>query len=574
MTGKGILLFFALFYILLSFWSRGYSSEPPASVRTSPAAEGQGINGAVLQNLFTKARKDGRVRVIARLRAAFVPEGKISASHEVSGQRSGISRLQASLKGSLSGYGVGEIKTFKYIPYVALEADETTLRALASNPLVAGIEEDALSPPLLGQSISIVGADVAWSSGYSGQGWTVAVLDTGVDSSHGFLRGKIVSEACYSTTRALLSAASLCPNGESSQTGSGAGINCPGTIEGCDHGTHVAGIVAGKGSFINGVAKDADLISIQIFSKINSATECGGDTKLPCILTFTSDQILALERVYELRSAYNIAAVNMSVGSGDFASHCDFAVPALRDAVANLRSVGIPTVAASGNDGYIDRMTSPACLSNAVSVGATAKSDVVADYSNSASFLNLLAPGDHIFSSVPGDFFEVKSGTSMAAPHVSGAWAILRRYKPSASVDEILSALTSTGVPVTDARNGITKPRIRIDAAMKSLGADCSSAVSPALTVFVPVFTLDGSSFWLDLQYLPGRSDLLFRVTNFGRLTDSAPFAGCSPATFSTSTLTMRIPDLRLGGVSYWVDLLYVGQGSDLLLKVTDYGLN
>ena len=57
----------------------------------------------------------------------------------------------------------------------------------------------------------------------------------------------------------------------------------------------------------------------------------------------------------------------------------------------------------------------------------------------------------------------------MATPHVVGAWAVLKSRVPSATVDQVLSALTTTGVSVTDSRNGITKPRIRLDAALNAL---------------------------------------------------------------------------------------------------------
>jgi hypothetical protein len=58
----------------------------------------------------------------------------------------------------------------------------------------------------------------------------------------------------------------------------------------------------------------------------------------------------------------------------------------------------------------------------------------------------------------------------MAAPHVTGAWAILKQKKPSATVDEVLTALTSTGLPITDPKNGIAKPRIRVNQALQAIG--------------------------------------------------------------------------------------------------------
>ena len=104
-----------------------------------------------------------------------------------------------------------------------------------------------------------------------------------------------------------------------------------------------------------------------------------------------------------------------------------------------------------------------ACVSTAVSVGNTGKDDVVWPSSNVASFLSLFAPGGGIVSSYPGGLWATASGTSMATPHVTGAFAVLKQAAPSASVSAILTALQQTGIPIVDTRPGgnATRPRIR-----------------------------------------------------------------------------------------------------------------
>ena len=103
-------------------------------------------------------------------------------------------------------------------------------------------------------------------------------------------------------------------------------------------------------------------------------------------------------------------------------------------------------------------LASPACISSAVSVGSTddgsygTTKDLVSDFSNSSPELDLLAPGRWITSSIPGGNFLPYPGTSMAAPHVAGAWAILKSKAPDASVEQVLSVLKQTGVPITDSR--------------------------------------------------------------------------------------------------------------------------
>jgi len=200
-------------------------------------------------------------------------------------------------------------------------------------------------------------------------------------------------------------------------------------------------------------------------------------------------------------------------GTGRFTSPCDTGAvqSAGKVIIDNLRSVGIVTVIASGNEGFIDGLSFPACISTAVSVGSTTKSDVVSSFSNSASFLSLLAPGESITSSVPGGAFAVESGTSAAAPHVAGAWAILKQAKPAATVSQILTALTSTGVPITDPKNGLTKPRIRVNLALQnlvvtgvSLTPSLPSPQPPGASVLWTAAATGGSApqcrFWTQLQ--------------------------------------------------------------------------
>ena len=134
-----------------------------------------------------------------------------------------------------------------------------------------------------------------------------------------------------------------------------------------------------------------------------------------------------------------------------------------KPSIDQLRSLGVATIIASGNDGFSDGIGFPACISSAVSVGSTTKSDNVSIFSNSAAILDLLAPGSSITAPVPGGGTGVKSGTSMATPHVVGAWAVIKERSPSASVADLLAELTNNGVMITDSRNGLTRPRISLN---------------------------------------------------------------------------------------------------------------
>ena len=309
-------------------------------------------------------------------------------------------------------------------------------------------------------------------AGHSGAGTAVAILDTGVQGGHAFFGGRVVSEACYSTTGA--SSTSVCPGGVTSSTSPGSGANCSASVTGCDHGTHVAGIAAGQGGGIYGVAKDASIIAIQVFSQFGSASSCGA-LVAPCALSYTSNLMSGLQRVLALKDTYAIASANVSIGGGVYTAQCDAANSGLKSVIDSLRAAGIVTIIASGNGGASTGLSAPACISTAVSVGSTTKADAVASYSNSASFLQLLAPGSAIYASLPGGLYGTKSGTSMAAPHVAGAWAVARSKKPTATVDEILMAFKSTGPSILDSRNGVRLPRIDVTAALSQLSSQVST---------------------------------------------------------------------------------------------------
>jgi hypothetical protein len=342
-------------------------------------------------------------------------------------------------------------------------------------------------PPTQAQSVPLVTAKNAWTTGFTGGGYygvgkrqDIAILDTGVQGAHEFLAGKVVSEACFSTTSTAGNATTVCPNGLSTQIGAGAGVNCNLSVAGCDHGAHVAGIAAGANATcaLYGVAPGSKIIAIQVFSRFTDGsgkTPCAhAGLASPCVQTFPSDQIAGLNQVFALRSTFNIAVVNMSLGSGQFTSNCD--TDARKASIDNLRAAGIATIISSGNSGFTNAFGAPACISTAISVGSTDDGssgttvDQVSNFSNGASFLHLLAPGQWINSSVPGvGTYTNFSGASMAVPHVTGAWAVLKSAAQAASVGEVLSALVATGVPVRDTRNNITKPRIRVNEAIAML---------------------------------------------------------------------------------------------------------
>lgn len=474
------------------------------------------------QHMLSLASDQGEYRVIVGVRAAFEPEATL-APVALEAQRRSIRTLQEERVRRIEQQARGKLLTrFETIPYLSLVVDADGLAELLLDPDVTSIEPDRLSRPMLETSTALIGATTLWEAGTTGEGWTVAVLDSGVEKTHPFLANKVTEEACYSNASGRGGGTTLCPNGQSTQTTAGAGVACSSSLAGCAHGTHVAGIVAGRSPARSGVAKDANVFAIQVFTKFTRASDCGDETP-PCIRSYSTDQIAALERVYARRSARSIAAVNMSLGGGKFAGSCDTDNSALKAQIDNLRAAGIPTVIASGNEGYDGFMSAPACITTAVSVGSTTKGDAISYFSNHSSRVTLLAPGDSIYSSVLDGGYGYKSGTSMATPHVAGAFALLRQALPDASVGTLVDALRNTGKPVE--RAGVSRPRIRVADALESI------------TIEPPVFSPPPSAFTGSVTVTlttptPGAS---IRYTTDG----SDPSASRGTLIFSGQTVTL-----------------------------------
>ncbi len=414
--------------------------------------------------LAERAEREGRVPVIVRLDAP-AKWGQETASARAT-RRAAVARAADRALAAIGGPARPDLRRYEALPLLALEASPRDLAELAASETVLSIEEDRRNWPDLAQSGLLVGATVSSAAGLRGDGSAIAIVDTGVESTHPFFAGRVVAQACFSFGRD-------CPNGQKTDFGPNAGEPCT-YAPLCWHGTHVAGISAGEGPSYDGVAPAAEVIAIQV----SSETMCGVPPT-PCVTLYDSDAIAALDYIADtLAPSFPIASVNMSFG-GDIAYNnealCDSQNSSFKQAIDALRALGIASVAAAGNDSNPNGIDSPACISSAVAVGATTDTtDVVWVGSNADELLELWAPGTNITSSMLGGNFSTQTGTSMATPHVAGAFAVLRQADPAASVSTLEAALEDTGVPVTDTRNGLTRPRIQVDDAARSLApAQC-----------------------------------------------------------------------------------------------------
>lgn len=416
-------------------------------------------------NLLRRAEAEGAVSVIVTLSSSVVAETLLLGDNAIEDQRRAIASSQDALLAQIAGYGPARVQRYVTIPALALQAPAALISRLLSNPQVESISPNEQRQAQLTFTPLLIGATAAHASGVTGSGYTVAVLDSGFQTDHPFLGSAVAYEACFSNSGAN-GLNSLCPGFLGRVIGAGASNSCAWSE--CSHGTHVAGIVAGRtgtigGTLISGIAPAVSLITMNVFSR----TTGGG------IGASDSDILAALDQVYLLRASFEFASVNLSLGGGRYSSSlaCDALFPAYYSIFANLRAAGITPVVASGNNFYSDSMSMPACLSNAVSVGSTTKSDAISAFSNQASWQTLLAPGGNlsgssgdVYSSVEPSTFAYQAGTSMAAPHVAGAWALLKqRTGGAATVAQGIAAFRSTGLLIQDPLTSLFYPRIRVD---------------------------------------------------------------------------------------------------------------
>lgn len=472
-----------------------------AFLGASPLAEAQGA--VISSDLQQTVDENSRQRVIVYFdlpTLAFDQNGHLAsddAIRQMDGERANIIGRALGVSAAtlastpLSADRPSLVHEYAYSPMAAMYLSLEEIRALAADPSVSRIEPDRLGAPMLDTSIDSIGARTLHNSGMTGEGVSVAILDSGVDLQHPMFSGRIVDSACFSTTDPALGSTGFCPNGQNIDTTSEqAGDNCEEYSDdpvngaaGCFHGTHVAGIAAGAdlenpnqpGQILRGVAPAAGIVAVQVFNRQTNPAICGNDPA--CIRTFDSDQVAALEWLYTNRTTLNLASVNMSLGGGQYRYACDSKPQA--SIIGLLRNAGIATVIASGNDSYPDTIGSPACVSDAITVGSVAEASSVpfevpeqlSSFSNSGFQVDMLAPGSGILSAYPrandtGDprVFST-DGTSMATPHVAGAFAVFRAAYPQLTVSQIENALESSGVIINAPRSGFAAPSIRMDAA-------------------------------------------------------------------------------------------------------------
>ncbi|WP_083898871.1 S8 family peptidase [Natronococcus jeotgali] len=272
---------------------------------------------------------------------------------------------------------------------MTITVPERALNGLRRNPNVRYVERNGemhAFEQTTPWGVDRVDAPVAHDAGEGGSGADVAIIDTGVDSTHEALQDVLGEGAAFTGCGGF-----ACLFG-------GNGNDCNRSWDDDnDHGTHCAGtaVAPDDGTGVVGVATRSTLHPVKVLDCLGSGTN--------------SDIAAGIEHTAE--QGWDVASLSLGGAQSDLVS----------DACAYAHDNGVLVVAAAGNDGECtDCVSYPAAEPNVIAVSATTESDEIAAFSSTGPEIDIAAPGEGIYSTVAGGY-DTLSGTSMACPHVAGA---------------------------------------------------------------------------------------------------------------------------------------------------------
>ncbi|HEY3267105.1 MAG TPA: S8 family serine peptidase [Armatimonadota bacterium] len=376
----------------------------------------------------------GREAVIAYLDA---PGGEVAT---ISARKLRAHATQGPLLSAISRMDHGRVRALWIVNAVAIEAGPAAISAIAARTDVTLVDVDetghadggkpAAAPPW---NLARIGADKLWAENLSGSGVTVGIIDTGLDALHPDLAGRLITGGWHDSV-----------NGQTTP------------YDDNGHGTHVAGILCGGSA-------SGTPIGVAPYARLLAAKALDAGARLQASWVIEAGQWMADPNG------------DSNPNDAPWAINCSWSfdssiTTAFRPVLQLWRSEGIVPVFAAGNAGpgrY--SIESPASDPLALSVGMTNIFDAVADASgrgpapppapfNENMKPDLVAPGVQIRSSLPGNRYGVDTGTSMAAPHVTGALALIRQDYPAITVEEAIQRVKATaadlGSPGADPNYG------------------------------------------------------------------------------------------------------------------------
>jgi subtilisin family serine protease len=337
---------------------------------------------------------------------------------------------------------------------LAVLVPQQNVRRLESVPGVRGVQKSLQYRPALDRSVPAIHAPALWGAGLatSGQGMKIGIIDDGVDQRHPFFdpkgfampAGYPKGQATFTTAKVIVARVFQPPSPRPRYS------NLPFDPEHSEHGTHVAGIAAGNSGTqanvgggrvtLSGVAPNAYIGNYRVLT-VPTVSNVGLDGNSPEIAAGI-----------EMAVRDGMDVINLSLGEPEISPGRDIVVRAIEGAAA----AGVVPVVAAGNEfGSFGRgsVSSPGSAASAITAGASTVAGRMADFSSAGPTpLSLrlkpevTAPGVGILSSVPAreGTWASFSGTSMAAPHIAGAAALLAQRHSTWTVAQIKSALSLT----------------------------------------------------------------------------------------------------------------------------------
>ncbi len=455
-------------------------------------------------------------------------------------RRAWIARTSDDLDREYASFGTRTITRYRFLPLARMAVPAAFLPALAGDPRVEAIARIRAVHALDVEGKGLMNVPAVQAQGFTGSGIGIAVLDTGVDYTH----------------------PELSPAGVKT-------IKLKDTINNDDdpmdddgHGTSCAGIAAGS---LTGTAPGATVVAVKVLDDQGNSKD---DSVLAGI-----DAVLASVNA---GNPYNIRVASMSFGGYDpsawppKAGTCNDISPDYYTAFQSLHDAGVLAVVAAGNGGCTVGVAWPACLSNALAVGAvfdanlgfrsytklncaggnctdsSTGADMVACYSDSGDKLDVWAPaGCATTPSLGGGSEACFDGTSAATPYVAGAAALLAQAVPGVSTTDLRAAIRDTGKDITDPRNSITRKRVDAEAALAQLGGACAAPPAPTGVGADKTMVCSGQSVVVSWSQVQNAASYSVQMAT------DASFAGAQSFSATTTSFTY-VPSLATPEIFYF----------------------
>ena len=406
--------------------------------------------GGLVEQLTQRAQAQGRIRVIVGLRMAMQAEDTLTPA-QATIQLRALQSIQSGVAARVLGAADAQSgDRFTFIPYMSMFVNAAAARAPACRP--AGGERPG------GHSVAATARrERSLDSCARGVGKGRQRHQSG-DRGARHRRRQVASDACREgrvggvlLDQQWANDSPSVPAVSPLRRRPGSGVNCPVSLASCDHGTHVAGIAAGNSANARrhrakreahchqGVLPDNRASTRTAREQFGHRSDQGAAAGLRL-----AQHLQDRRRQHEPRWRQ----VRGGVRCGLFPRSRP---PSPSCAMSALRRSSHPAMTAL--TGLSPRrpaspLPSPWETRGRTIVSTGGRMQVGRGGSNHSDLIRLLAPGTGIKSAVPGNKYGLKTGTSMAAPHVAGAFALMRQAKPTATVDEMVEALRCSGKPI------------------------------------------------------------------------------------------------------------------------------